>query len=58
MILIGAVNMNDDYKRVNIFFENHIGIGIRWSIDWMYQFELSISIPFITATIGFGRRIG
>ncbi len=40
-------------KRFDIFFEKHIGLGIRWD-DWGFPIYLSISIPFLTITIGIG----
>ena len=43
-------------KRFDIFFEKHFGLGIRWD-SWSYPFELSVAIPFVTITIGFGKRI-
>ena len=46
-----------DKRRFNIFFEKHVGLGIRWDTTWYYPFELSIAIPFITITIGFGKKI-
>jgi len=43
-----------DVDRFEIFFEKHIGVGIRWSTDF-FAFHLSIAIPFVTVTIGFGQ---
>ena len=40
-------------RRVDVFFEKHFGIGIRWR-RFYYAFELSISIPFVTITLGLG----
>jgi hypothetical protein len=42
-------------NRYDIFFEKHIGFGIRWSNHY-YPVELSIAIPFITVNICFGQR--
>lgn len=42
-------------KRFDIFFEKHIGLGIRWD-RFLYAFDLSISIMCITITIGFGEE--
>lgn len=44
-----------NHKRIDVFYEAHIGIGIRWQRRWAYELEISISIPFITLTIGFGK---
>jgi hypothetical protein len=40
-------------KRFDLFFEKHIGFGIRWG-DQAFPIHLSISIPFVTFTIGLG----
>ncbi len=40
--------------RFAIFFERHIGFGVRWSSFGAYRFELSIAIPFVTINIGIG----
>jgi hypothetical protein len=42
-------------KRFDIFFERHLGIGIRWCSD-LYQLEISLAIPFVTFVIGLGRE--
>ncbi len=42
-------------KRFDLFFDAHIGIGIRWD-NWLFPIHLSISFPFVTFTIGLGRR--
>lgn len=47
-----------DRKRVYFHFEKHIGIGVRWAINWEYPFEIAISIPFVTLNIGFGKLRG
>lgn len=44
-------------KRFDLFFEQHIGLGIRWR-RWNYPFELSISVMCVTVVIGFGRALG
>jgi hypothetical protein len=44
-----------DGKRFDIFFEKHFGLGIRWD-NCFYWFDLSISIPFVTLTIGLGKK--
>lgn len=41
-------------KRVDVFFEPHIGFGIRWD-SWKYPLHLNIALPFITIGIGFGK---
>jgi len=41
-------------KRFDIFYDRHIGFGIRWD-NFSYQFELSIALIFFTVNIGFGR---
>lgn len=69
MVLVGARCINDHKtlyttkhitedgmgknKRFDIFFEKHIGFGIRWD-DYYYSFHLSIAMPFITINIGIG----
>lgn len=40
-------------KRFEIFFDNHIGLGIRWE-NYPYKFCLSIALIFFTMTIGLG----
>ena len=45
-----------DYGRFSLFFEKHIGIGLRWD-RWRYDLELSLALPFITLTIGLGRSL-
>lgn len=42
-----------EIQRVDCFFERHIGFGIRWD-EFVYPLHISISIPFVTFTIGFG----
>lgn len=39
--------------RFCVFFEKHIGIGIRWD-NWRYPLEISLALPFVTFTIGLG----
>jgi len=41
--------------KFNIFFEKHIGFGIRWD-SCSYPLELSVAFPFFTITIGFGKE--
>jgi hypothetical protein len=45
-----------DHKRFDVFFEKHLGLGIRWMMDdgtfWCY---LSVSIMFVTINIGIWR---
>lgn len=43
-------------KRIDIFFEKHVGIGLRWD-KWKYPINLSLALPFITITIGFGKAL-
>ena len=43
-----------DSKRFEIFFEKHFGVGIRWE-SIHYPLHLSIALPFVAITIGFGR---
>lgn len=40
-------------KRFDIFFEKHIGIGLRWDSIY-YPLEISLSIMFLTVVIGIG----
>jgi len=44
-------------SRFDLFFENHIGFGIRWEINDSFPFHLSIFLPFVTITIGFGKHL-
>lgn len=44
-----------EQPRFDIFFEWHIGFGVRWR-SGAYPLELSIAIPFITVVIGVGSR--
>lgn len=41
-------------KRFDIFFERHIGIGLRWD-NLLYPLELSLALPFVTVTLGIGK---
>lgn len=41
-------------RRFDIFFERHIGVGVRWD-SFLYPVHLSIAVPFVTLTIGFGK---
>jgi hypothetical protein len=43
------------HKRFDVFFEKHIGFGIRWR-SWNYALDLSISFPFVTVTFGIGEE--
>lgn len=45
-----------DIGRFSLFFEKHIGIGLRWD-RWRYSLELSLALPFATMTLGLGRRL-
>lgn len=48
--------MNDRPPRLDVFFEKHIGLGIRWETGWPFALTLSIAFPFVTVTLGFGKR--
>ncbi len=41
-------------KRFQMFFEKHIGLGVRWQFNFIYALELSVSLPFLTFTLGLG----
>tara|TARA_R110002096_G_scaffold66682_2_gene162175 strand:- start:10293 stop:10436 length:144 start_codon:yes stop_codon:yes gene_type:complete len=42
-------------RRFDVFIEQHFGLGVRW--DHMeFPLHLSLAIPFLTFTIGIGRR--
>lgn len=41
-------------KRFDVFFERHIGIGLRWN-SYEYPLHLSIAFPFFTITVGIGK---
>ena len=45
-----------DNSRIHIFFERHIGVGIRWR-RCEYPFELSIAFPFVSMDICFGSKV-
>lgn len=42
-------------KRFSLFFEKHIGIGLRWS-RWDYELVISVSIMCLTINIGIGKE--
>lgn len=44
-------------KRIDFFYEPHIGFGIRWQRKWSYELEVSVSFPFITMVLGFGKEM-
>jgi hypothetical protein len=44
------------HKRFDMFFERHIGIGLRWELNWYYDVELSIALPFVTICVGLGKE--
>ena len=46
----------DKEKRFDIFWDNHIGLGIRWATGWTHAFNLSIALVFFTVTIAFGKQ--
>lgn len=50
--------MSNQVKRFTMFFEQHIGIGVRWTTNWHYQLEISIALPFVTFVIGLGEQVG
>lgn len=41
-------------RKFSLFFEKHIGLGVRWELNFIYALELSISIPFLTVTVVLG----
>lgn len=41
-------------RRFDVFYENHIGIGFRWLMNWDWRISFSLALPFVTFTIGFG----
>lgn len=41
-------------KRFDLFFERHIGIGLRWDRHGGYPLTLSLALPFVTITVGIG----
>jgi len=43
----------DKSRRFDVFFERHIGFGVRWD-SMLFPWHLSIALPFVTFTIGFG----
>lgn len=45
-------------RRFDLFFEKHIGIGSHWRYgdDANYWFDISFSIPFVTLSIGIGKK--
>ena len=46
-----------EVRRFDIFFEKHIGLGVRWD-SFEYPLHVSIAFPFFTITIGFGKERG
>jgi hypothetical protein len=44
----------DKPKRIYVFRENHIGVGLRWA-QWDYQLDISLALPFFTIVVGFGK---
>lgn len=50
--------MSDEKKRLYIFRENHFGLGVRWHVNWNYQLDISIALPFVTIVLGFGKEMG
>jgi len=42
-------------KRFDIFFEKHIGFGIRWD-NYADELTISIAIPFVTFTAVVGKK--
>lgn len=47
--------MSNKMKRFDIFFDQHIGVGLRWKIDWYYPLMISIALPFVTIVLGIGK---
>ncbi len=45
-----------EIKRFEIFFERHIGFGVRWCVGGEFPLHVSVAFPFFTVTVGFGRR--
>ncbi len=43
-------------KRIDIFFEDHIGVGLRWRTHCVFPLTLSLSVMFVTITVGIGNR--
>lgn len=48
--------MPEKLPRFDLYFENHIGLGIRWRRNVAFPLEVSIGIPFVSCIIGIGRR--
>ena len=48
----------DEMRRFDIILERHIGFGIRWEVGGVFPFHLSVGVPFVSFTVGFGRRRG
>lgn len=44
-----------DIKRFDVFFERHVGFGVRWSTGFGCPFSLSIAFPFVTLVVNFGK---
>ena len=42
-------------KRLDVFIEKHFGLGVRWD-NFQYTLHLSFALPFITFTLGLGKR--
>lgn len=43
-------------KRLDLFIEKHIGLGIRWRSWGQHRFEISIAILCFTLSIGLGEQ--
>lgn len=54
LLLKGADRMGA--RRFDWFFERHVGVGVRWQ-RCSFPLAISISIPFLTVTVGIGRRL-
>lgn len=45
-------------ERFRLFYSNHIGMGVGWSIgEYFYKYEISIFFPFFTIWFGFGQEL-
>ena len=54
--LFSEVLIMDKRKRIDAYFDNHFGLGVRWG-SFAYQLEISVALPFVTIIIGLGKDI-
>lgn len=49
--------MPEKIPRIDAFFDNHFGLGVRWRRSVFFQgWDISIAVPFATLIVSIGRR--